>query len=382
MGEVMRLLILDDVQPVAKRAPVAPAPAKGEVEEWRFPSSSGAAVYTMKRHPDGSLSCNCPGWIFKRSGQERSCKHTRGALPVFTSATVAPRAAVQPRAPEVVPATLAGMSAPAPMLASAMTTPVTGAAFDRAYSGWLMEEKHDGHRVVVVVRDGTVAAWSRPRAGEAAKRRTLPDQLQAALAHLDNGIYDGELVTPGGQSWDVVRIGGRLVFIAFDALEINGVDMKGWQYLDRRRALLDQLRRLPREQQSVTCTESHPASWARVEAIWARGGEGAILKRPDSGYQPGRRSPQWVKVKESNSAVLTVVGFEAGKMGPFSKVKLIDAHGVACQVKTLDNATRADIARLGERRFLNSRLVISYQTKTPSGSYRHPMFDHWAGPGE
>jgi len=43
---------------------------------WEFPSSSSSKIYTTMRHEDGHLSCNCPGWCFKKNGKDRSCKHT------------------------------------------------------------------------------------------------------------------------------------------------------------------------------------------------------------------------------------------------------------------------------------------------------------------
>ncbi len=51
------------------------------VAAWAFPSSSGSTTYETTLDDDGILSCNCPGFIFKKKGQERSCKHTRQIEP-------------------------------------------------------------------------------------------------------------------------------------------------------------------------------------------------------------------------------------------------------------------------------------------------------------
>src|SRR5262249_40731363 len=144
--------------------------------EWKFPSSSSDAVYTTKRHADGSLSCNCRGWTNKRGEAERSCTHTRRVAGELGESPQ-PVASPPPR----------GRAIPAPMLASAMVEPVEGKAFDRAFAGWLMEEKHDGHRVGIAVERrtpgaATVIAWSRPRAGEPAKPRELPPTIVSAMA--------------------------------------------------------------------------------------------------------------------------------------------------------------------------------------------------------
>jgi hypothetical protein len=51
--------------------------AAAVVKVWAEPSSHGATVYETVLRSDGSLSCDCPGWIYARKGQRRSCKHTR-----------------------------------------------------------------------------------------------------------------------------------------------------------------------------------------------------------------------------------------------------------------------------------------------------------------
>ena len=62
-----------DVTIEATEQPV-PTRRAGAIE---FPSSDGSRTYTVLTHDDGTTSCNCPGWTFKRQGQERNCKHTR-----------------------------------------------------------------------------------------------------------------------------------------------------------------------------------------------------------------------------------------------------------------------------------------------------------------
>jgi hypothetical protein len=43
-----------------------------------FPShSTPGKKYVVLQGPKGGLSCNCPSWIFKKRGQERTCKHVR-----------------------------------------------------------------------------------------------------------------------------------------------------------------------------------------------------------------------------------------------------------------------------------------------------------------
>jgi len=274
---------------------------------------------------------------------------------------------------------------PRPMLASSVPKLPLTADFDRVFTaGWLLEEKLDGHRCIIRVRDTEVAAWSRPQPGKGgvALSRALPPELIAVMRTLPTGDYDGEIVSAtGNKSWDVVRKTAHLVFVAFDLLRIADHDLMPTAYETRRGTLLEALRRLPPTQNRVTTVESVTPSWAAVQAIWARGGEGAILKRRSSTYQPGARSGDWVKVKEIHNATLTIIGFEAGKNGPYSALRLRDAKGVETTVKTPDRAT-LDRITLAPQSFLGREVVISFQERTPSGTYRHGRFDHFAGPAE
>jgi ATP-dependent DNA ligase len=277
------------------------------------------------------------------------------------------------------------------MLASAMVNPIFGDDFDTRFGGgWALEEKLDGHRCLVRIADHgrSVEAFSRPRSSSRdGLRRTLPPVMIPALARLGDKkggdvLLDGELVNATtGKAWDVVTTGAHLVFVAFDLLRIGDTDLTPWRYEDRRDSLLEQLAKLPRDQQSVSTVVSQPPTWTAVQAIWARGGEGAILKRLDSPYEPGSRSWHWLKVKQLHAATLTVIGFEAGRSGPHSAFQLRDASGHVTTVKTTTNRQRTDIAA-NPASFLGRAVVINYQEKTHTGHYRHGRFDHFAGPSE
>ena len=133
---------------------------------------------------------------------------------------------------------------------------------------------------------------------------------------------------------------------------------------------------------TVAITSSVPVSRAAVDAIWKAGGEGAVLKRKAAPYRPGWRSPDWIKVVKKLTATLTVIGFEAAKLGPYSVVLLRGDDGVETKVKTLDNHWLREFAA-APGSFIGRRLVISYRERiAKGGQYRHPMWDHFAGEGE
>lgn len=359
---------------------------------WTFESSRGGGTYTATLADDGKLLCTCRGWTMRKPNQPRLCKHWRGLISdhqlavetrgefVFSTAGVAvPTPAAAP-----TPATANLAQTFAPMLASAPPTVLKGVAFNATYrDGWALEEKLDGHRVIAINDGHDVTAFSRPRAGgTGAKTRQLPPAMAALVRSLAPGVYDGEVVVPGGTSSDVVIKGASLVLVLFDVLALGRDRLLTLPYSERRLRLLRELGRLPTGQPWLSTVYSVSPRWHMVEAIWKRGGEGAILKRLGSPYRPGWRSPDWLKVKAQAHATLRVIGFEVGKSGPYSALRLLEeSSGITTTVKTLGNAMLAEVSA-NPTAYVGRRVVITYQQRTASGTFRHGIFDHFAGEGE
>lgn len=266
-----------------------------------------------------------------------------------------------------------------PMLAKAMPEHATVADYVRP--NWVLEEKYDGHRIMIRVTDDALDVWSRPRANTAPLTRTLPAPLRDALRTLPVGVYDGELVVPGGTSSHVVRkdLVNDLRVVLFDVVELLDENVAIFN-ARRRRAMLElAVEHYTRASSAglVRLSTVQPVSLDAVKAIWAAGGEGAILKNLDATYRCAARSSDWVKVKRQAAAELTITGFEAGRMGAHSVALLVDDDGKATSVKTKDNATRLAIAR-DPQAFIGKRLVIFYTERTVHDSYKHGGWDHLA----
>jgi bifunctional non-homologous end joining protein LigD len=275
-----------------------------------------------------------------------------------------------------------------PMYAAPMPAVVP----DFTEQDWVAEEKYDGHRLVVQVYVGQPLAWSRY-----GLVRVLPDHLMKALGYLPDGVYDGELFVPGKRSYGVTEIvnGPDLVFTMFDVPELLHTDMTKQTYQNRRSHLKEALVRSGLgDSPHVVLAPSTPILTAKqmhavVETIWARDGEGIILKRALSYYSPGKRPKlDWIKIKALRSAVLTVVGFrESGgqkvNRGPFAMVILEDIEGHLITVKTRNDAELDRFQQEWKKRTgtqhpaLGRKLRIEYQERTPDGSYRHPRWDRW-----
>ena len=341
----------------------------------------------------GETACNCPGWTFKKGDLPRTCKHTVAILkengdardfkgrdlkfpsgvPIINGIPVPATS----QAPRIVPTPTVAVDQVQPMLASAMLDGANVQSY--VGSGWVLEEKIDGHRLLVTITKTSVTGRSRPSASHASNDRALPEHIINCALNLMPGVYDCELYLPGGTSSDVTRLDkqDQLVLAVFDLIEITGTPLLNRTYKDRQAFLLDSVDLADlTDTTPVRLVKSQPVSKAAVDAIWARGGEGAIIKNIESKYLSGMRSTDWIKVKRIEAATLTVKGFKAGKLGPHSIVELVDKDGAETSVKVLNNEAAALIAKIGTNYYLGRKLVISHQGRTKNNVYRHPMWDH------
>lgn len=262
---------------------------------------------------------------------------------------------------------------------------------------WAVEQKFDGHRIVVAVNRNRppvlVTAWSR-----AGNVRELPPHLIEAFAQFPNGYYDGELMVEGGRSFGVTELVNfdKLVYMLFDVLELDGVDMTAERY-DRRRQLLLALK--------TDLSLAHPVQVAQSvnidnrrqllairKAIWDADGEGIVVKRRSGLYFPGKRSADFFKEKKLQSTVCVVIGFAPGAgeiidRGPYAKVIVRDSAGTEFSVKTLNDEELHKLEMRGtlpvsvfgkwQHPDIGRELRIEFHEQTPSGKYRHPRWDRW-----
>jgi DNA ligase-1 len=179
-------------------------------------------------------------------------------------------------------------------------------------SDWLAEWKWDGIRAQVVRRGGECFVWSR---GEELMEGRFPEIEAAALALPDGCVIDGELLAwADGAPLDFSvlqkRIGrkapGRTILqkapvwlMAYDLLELDGVDLRETPLDERRAHLAALLEGLDRVLLSPTVGAGDWATLARLreQESRGRGTEGLMLKRRASTYQTGRRRGDWWKWK-------------------------------------------------------------------------------------
>ena len=207
----------------------------------------------------------------------------------------------------------------APMMATTGSLP-------RDDERWAFEVKWDGVRAVTYVDGGTMRMESRnllditPRYPELAG---LTDALAGRAA-----VLDGEVVSfdeQGRPSFgrlqhrmhvanaaEVRRRMGEypVVYLVFDALWLDGERLVTLPY-EERRAVLESLG-LGGPSWQVPASHRGDGA-AMLEASRAQGLEGVVAKLCSSLYEPGRRSRNWLKVKNVNRQEVVIGGWVGGE---------------------------------------------------------------------
>src|SRR5216117_2241062 len=206
-----------------------------------------------------------------------------------------------------------------PMLAKPGTLP-------RTSEGWAFEVKWDGIRAIAYSRPGTLRLETRNLREVTAGYPELRKLNRALSSH--RAILDGEIVAFDEQghpsfarmqqrmhltSESLIRRRARevpVVYVIFDVLWLDGHSLMD-RPLRERRELLESLGLNGPNWQ--TPAQLHGDGKELLAATAAAGLEGLIVKRLDSGYEPGRRTGAWVKVKNVKRDEFVIVGWEPGE---------------------------------------------------------------------
>jgi bifunctional non-homologous end joining protein LigD len=180
---------------------------------------------------------------------------------------------------------------------------------------WLFEAKWDGYRAIVDVFGGNATLTSRNGNDLTKRFDSVRREVERSLKTPDC-VLDGEVCAldeRGRATFSAMqqgKPGTQYVFVAFDLLEVEGeplVDLP----LTERRARLEQL--IDRRKKGVLFSESFDDGDALYRAAQQQGLEGIVAKRRDSRYQPGRRSPEWLKIKTHGRQEFVIAGYTSGQ---------------------------------------------------------------------
>ncbi len=173
-------------------------------------------------------------------------------------------------------------------------------------TGWWVSEKYDGLRGYWDGRQ----LWSR--------KGTLIHPPDYFVAELPPDIaLDGELWLGYGKFEETVSVvraetpddrWKNVRFMVFDAPQAKGPFEKRMHFL---RATLPEGNQFVRVVAQERC-QGKTQLLAERDRVVRQGGEGLMLRQPDSAYEP-RRSPTLLKVKPYDDAEATVIAHEPGK---------------------------------------------------------------------
>jgi bifunctional non-homologous end joining protein LigD len=182
---------------------------------------------------------------------------------------------------------------------------------------WLFEIKWDGYRAIAEVDSSDVKLYSRNGNSFVSN---YPVVVEALSQKNIQAVMDGEIVVineDGKPDFQKLQHydGNRhlpLLYYVFDLLELNGKKLHDLPLTDRKYLLQGLLEENPVVKYSDHIEESGEDFY---EVIKDRDLEGIMAKRKDSKYFPGKRSPDWLKIKLRKSDEAIIGGFTAPRGG-------------------------------------------------------------------
>ena len=203
---------------------------------------------------------------------------------------------------------------------------------------WISEEKIDGVRLQVQSEGDSNRVWS--RLGN--DRSNVPGYEWLRDWKLPPGtVLDGELSTVGGSSNQENVDIDRLMFHVFDVMLIGEQNVMD-ETLLKRKVWLDKVMTLNPPGRVVNVNWRTEGYEDHFREVLASGGEGIILKRIESVYQPNKRSWDWLKVKRRMVVDMLVIDCE-GKPTMWT----VAPGKVGCDGKVYENGKMSSSAEAG-----------------------------------
>lgn len=280
-----------------------------------------------------------------------------------------------------------------------------GEAFDSP--DYLYELKFDGERCLAYLNAGGTDLRNKRRMGMLSKVPELSELHRQVTGEV---ILDGELsvfvdgkpdffeiqrrsLTSDAFKIELAAIKHPATFVAFDILYKDGVSLMDKPLTQRKELLRETVRENARLAVSRVFWEGGVALYGLVER---EGLEGIVAKRRDSLYYPGKRTKDWMKIKnlideeyvvcgyifKENHVISLVLGqFESGVLTYKGHVTLgvngPDFDAIERQEKRSSPPLAVPAGHGNERAiWLKPELVctVSYMMPTQSGGMRHPVF--------
>ncbi|MEW6645168.1 MAG: DNA ligase D [Pseudomonadota bacterium] len=196
-----------------------------------------------------------------------------------------------------------------PQLCKAVDHPPSGA-------GWVHEIKFDGYRIQLRIEDGRVALLTRKGLDWRDRFPAIAERAQK----LPNAIIDGEVVAlddDGKPDFSALQAAlaegrdGKLVFLAFDLLFSDGLDLRQQPLLARKARLKEVIASQSAAARKVIRYVEHfdVDGASMLEAAQRQDFEGVISKRADAAYRSGR-ADSWTKAKTRLGQEVVIGGWK------------------------------------------------------------------------
>lgn len=191
-----------------------------------------------------------------------------------------------------------------PMLAT-----LSGAAFDDP--NWIFEIKWDGYRAIAETGKDEIKLYSRNGLSFKQLYPSLAEELKRIKTEV---ILDGEIVVFNENNKpDFQKLqqygetkNGTLVYYVFDCLMVNGKSVMGLPLLERKQLLKDHLPVSDMIRYADHVSNDGVELFAAAKEMNL---EGIIAKRSTSIYRLGKRSPDWLKIKNHNIQEAIITGY-------------------------------------------------------------------------
>jgi bifunctional non-homologous end joining protein LigD len=177
---------------------------------------------------------------------------------------------------------------------------------------WLYEIKWDGYRAVAVKNTTGAELYSRRSRLITGEFPDVADAVERVPGK--SCVLDGEIVAldeRGRASFQLMQNfqSGRhaICYYLFDILNYEGHDLTSWPLTRRKEFLAQLLQKASDPVRFSAGLEGEPRQL--LQAAEQQGLEGLIGKRPDSRYEPGRRTGAWIKIKVTHEQEFVIGGY-------------------------------------------------------------------------
>jgi len=270
-------------------------------------------------------------------------------------------------------------------------------------SDWIFEIKWDGYRAVAEVGHGKVRLYSR---NGLSFLRLYPVVAEALEKIADDAVLDGEIVVLNEkgkadfqklQQYDHNRA-LRIQYYVFDCLAYQGKSVTHLPLIERKQIAKKVIGSGKVVKYSDHVQETGLAFFDKITEMDL---EGMIAKRASSIYIPGKRSRDWLKIKNHNTQEAVIAGYTAprgsreyfgalilgiyrgnrlryiGHTGTgFSSAILKDLYEVIHPLERSDSPFDEKVSVNSPVTWVEPKLVcnIKYTELTEEGILRHPVF--------